>query len=78
MRSFIRYSFPDPSTQPTSAYCNQNSDNIKIFECLLIYALGVPNKIFDVNFSYSYQNLNGFTTALINPLTSSIQTRLLT
>ncbi len=55
-KSFIKYEFQDPSTQPSSAYCSQRATNLKQFECLMIYASGVPNKIFSIKFSYNNNN----------------------
>lgn len=55
MKSFMKYKFNDPGTDPSSAYCMQRAVNLKVYECLIIYASGVPNKKFSVNFSYNYQ-----------------------
>ena len=75
MKSFMQYAFPDPTTTPNSAYCMQTLGDLRKFECLLIYSYGVPNRQFDVNFSYNYRGDTGFLVAKIDPLASSIQTR---
>jgi hypothetical protein len=67
MQSFIQASFPS-GAKPT-VYCSQkNSPNLDIFDCLLIYPSGVPNKPFVINFGYNYQGKSGSTSVSINPL----------
>lgn len=39
-----------------SVYCNQETNNLSLFDCLLIYPSGVPNSPFSVNFYYNYNN----------------------
>lgn len=74
-RNFIKYTFPDRTTEPTSVYCIQNNGNRSRFECLLVYASGLPNKVFPVNFSYSYQGDAGSLVVNVDPLRSAIRTR---
>lgn len=52
MKGFIKYRFMSPDTEPTSAYCLQSPSSLLEFKCLIIYASGVPNKEFEVEFSF--------------------------
>jgi hypothetical protein len=52
MKSFLQYKFILPGTEPTSAYCLQQVGNLRLFQCLLIYASGVPNFPYEVELSY--------------------------
>ncbi len=45
------------------------------FECLFVYASGVPNKVYSANFSYNHRNTSGSLRVPYNPLTSIISTR---
>lgn len=74
-KNFIKYSFADRSTEPTSAYCIQSATALDRWECLMLYASGVPNKAFTVNFSYNYGGDTGFINVPINPLTNPFRTR---
>lgn len=74
-RSFIKYSFPDPATSPSSVFCVQSNSDTKVFQCLCIYASGVPNRAFDANFEYNFQGKTGFYRANIDPLSSPLSTR---
>ena len=75
MSSFMKYQFPNPSTIPSSVFCSQSLGNQRNFECLLLYASGLPNGRYDVNFSYNFQGESGFLTVAVNPSASSFQTR---
>lgn len=75
MKSFMKYTFPDPSTIPNSVFCSQKVNNLKTFECLLVYASGIPNRSYTVNFSFDYKGDTGFLAANINPLNNTFQTR---
>ena len=74
-RNLMKYSFADPTTEPTSVYCTQSATNFSRFECLLVYASGLPNKIYDVRFSYSHQGDSGFLVVKVDPLQSTFRTR---
>lgn len=74
-RNFIKYNFPDRATEPTSAYCIQNSNLLDRFECLLVYASGLPNRVYKVNFSYNHQGNSGNLEVTVDPLTSRLRTR---
>ena len=56
----MKYSFPNPATEPNSVFCVQESYDIKLFRCMAVYSSGVPNTNFDINFSYNYQGKQGF------------------
>ena len=75
MKSFMKYDFPNPATQPNSAYCLQKVADLKTFECLLVYASGVPNLKFDIEFSFNYKGDSGFLKAEVDPLASAFNTR---
>ena len=65
-QNFIKSSFPS-GPKPT-VYCSQReSPNLDTFECLLIYPSGVPNAIFDVNFSYNKNGVQGSATVKVDP-----------
>ena len=74
-KNFIKYTFPDRTTEPTSVYCIQNSNLKDRFECLLVYASGIPNKMYTVNFNYNYQGDVGNLAVNVNPLLSTFKTR---
>ena len=75
MRSFMKYSFEDDSTIPTSAYCLQRVADLKTFECLLIYASGVPNKLFKARFYYNHDGDVGSKVVTVDPLSSTFSSR---
>ena len=52
MTSFMQYSIPD-GYKPVSGYCRQRPGDLKIFDCLFNYPLGVPRTSFTMQFSYS-------------------------
>lgn len=74
-KNFIKYEFPDPSTRPASIYCLQNATQKNLFECLLVYASGVPNKKYDIVLKYDYNEDHGRITIKLDPLASRIRTR---
>ena len=53
MMSFMKFHIEDRSALPDMASCNQEA-NPSDFRCLLIYNSGLPNKGFDVDFSYDH------------------------
>jgi cysteine-rich repeat protein len=70
MQSFLQATFPS-GPKPT-VYCSQrNSPNLNLFDCLLIYPSGVPNKKFVVNFAYNYQGKSGSASINVDPLAAS-------
>jgi hypothetical protein len=67
MENFIKSKFIDSIT-PT-VYCSQRtSPETNLFDCLLIYPSGVPNKKYYVDFSYDFQSKNGYLRVLVDPL----------
>ena len=65
-QNFIKASFPS-GPKPT-VYCSQRgSPNLDTFDCLLIYPSGVPNAIFNVDFSFSKNGVNGKATVQVDP-----------
>ena len=70
MQNFIQSNFAS-GPKPT-VYCSQRtSPNLNLFDCLLIYPSGVPNKSFSVGFSYNYQGKSGKVDVNVNPLSAS-------
>ena len=70
MQGFLQATFPS-GPKPT-VYCSQrNSPNLNLFDCLLIYPSGVPNKKFAVNFGYNYQGKSGSASINVDPLAAS-------
>jgi cysteine-rich repeat protein len=69
-QNFMQSSFPS-GPKPT-VYCSQRTNpELDTFDCLLIYNSGVPNAIFDVNFSYSKNGISGATTVTVDPFAVS-------
>jgi hypothetical protein len=65
-QNFIQASFP--SGPKPIVYCSQEeSPNLDTFGCLMIYASGVPNAVFDINFSFSRDGVIGRTTVKVDP-----------
>jgi hypothetical protein len=63
----MKTNFTDSIT-PT-VYCSQRaSPDLSLFDCLLIYPSGVPNKKFNVDFSYDYQGSSGYLRVPVDPL----------
>jgi len=74
MQSFLKAKFVS-APRPT-VYCAQrNAPNLDIFDCLLIYPSGVPNKKFNVDFEYNYQGKIGRRTVTVDPLTDPTKAR---
>jgi len=75
MGTFIKTSFPDSTTIPT-VYCSQREDpDLDLFDCLAIYSSGIPNKKFNIIFSFDYNGDKGNIQVEVDPLKSSIPTR---
>lgn len=68
MRSLIKFNFLDPKTKPDSLYCLQQLDSPKDYRCLLVYNFGIPQKKFDVDFSYNRNGYSGYLRVHMNPL----------
>jgi hypothetical protein len=70
MQSFLKATF---TSQPRpTVYCAQrNTPNLDTFDCLLIYPSGVPNRKFNVDFSFNYQGRTGKRTVTVDPLTAN-------
>lgn len=70
MQGFLQATFPS-GPKPT-VYCSQrNSPNLDLFDCLLIYPSGVPNRKFVVNFAYNYQGKSGSASINVDPLAAN-------
>ena len=53
---------------PPTVYCSQRSHpELNMFDCLLIYPSGVPNSLFDIDFSFNYQGQRGSTVVKVDP-----------
>lgn len=69
-QNFIKASFPS-GAKPT-VYCSQRpSPNLDTFDCLLIYASGVPLGLFNVDFSYNKDGISGQVTVQVDPFAVS-------
>ena len=65
-QNFIKTDFG--SGRKPTVYCSQRrSPHLNLFDCLLIYPSGVPNEIFNVNFSFRKDGVSGKTTVEVNP-----------
>ena len=63
---FIKTSFKN--VQAPTVYCSQRANpELDTFDCLMIYASGVPNQLFSIDFSFNYQGQTGSTTVDIDP-----------
>jgi hypothetical protein len=75
MQSFMKTSFPDSTSIPT-VYCSQREQpDEDLWDCLAIYSSGIPNKKFNVVFSFDYQGDKGKINILVDPLKSALPTR---
>lgn len=75
MQSFMKTSFPDSTSIPT-VYCSQRDQpDEDLWDCLAIYSSGIPNKKFNVVFSFDYQGDKGKINILVDPLKSALPTR---
>ena len=70
MKSFIQAEFPK-SKRPNMYCIQQGYPYLNVFDCLLIYASGIPNTIFSINFSYNYQGHAAKLTISVNPHTTT-------
>jgi hypothetical protein len=69
-QNFIQSTFPS-GPKPT-VYCSQRtSPELDTFDCLLIYNSGVPNTIFDVNFSFNKDGTTGSVKVTVDPFAVS-------
>jgi hypothetical protein len=51
--NFMKTSFPDSIVVPT--YCSQREDpDLDLYDCLVNYSSGVPNKKFKIVFSFDF------------------------
>jgi len=79
------YDFPDQTTMqnfmkakfigcnPPTLFCSQKTVPAKnLFDCLLIFPSGVPNKQFSIDFSYSYNGNSGLTTVAVDPIQAQL------
>ena len=65
-QNFIKANFP-AGPKPT-VYCSQRpSPNLDTFDCLLIYPSGVPNNVFDVDFSFNRDGIIGNAKVKVDP-----------
>ena len=75
MRRFMQYEFVTAGTEPTSAYCVQNAQDQKMFQCLMIYPSGVPNREFMINFSFDRNGIRGSLPVKVDPLANPFASR---
>lgn len=78
MRKFIQFKFYDESVLPGQVFCLQEPSAPTDYRCLFVYNSGIPNKKFDVDFSFNYQGDTGFLKVNIDPTKNAINTRALT
>jgi hypothetical protein len=74
-KNFLKYRFASKTEEPTSAYCVQSATAFDRWECLMIYASGLPNYKYNVNFSYNSNGDSGFHNLPINPLNNTFKSR---
>lgn len=70
MKSFMKAKFtgcPSPTV-----FCAQQASKRNLFDCLLLFPSGVPNKSFTADFSYSYQSKSGSCSLSVDPLKAQI------
>jgi hypothetical protein len=48
-KNFIKIAFADAATTATTYYCSKDNSNVKQYNCLLLYATGVPKIAFNIN-----------------------------
>lgn len=70
----MQYNFP-ANTNPSSGYCKQRPDDLKVFECLYNYAGAIPSDSFVVTYTYSKDGYNGYAEATIDMKKSSFASR---
>ena len=52
MQNFIKVSYLNTTVRP-STYCQQREDpELDLFDCLLLFSSGIPNRAFQAEFSY--------------------------
>ncbi len=71
----MKISFPNSAVVPT-VYCTQRDAPEKdIFDCYVLYNSGVPNKKFNIEFSYNFQGDSGFISVPVDTTTAPFATR---
>ncbi len=70
MRTFMKSRFT--GCPPPTVFCAQQANKKNLFDCLLLFPSGIPNKSFTVHFSYNYQSKSGNCSVLVDPLKSQI------
>ena len=59
MENFMKTSFPDSTVIPT-VYCSQREEpDLDLFDCLAIYSSGIPNRKFNMVFSFDFKGDTG-------------------
>lgn len=71
MKNFIRAKFI--GCPPPTVFCSQQAASKNLFDCLLLFPSGIPNKSFTANFSYNYQSKSGGCSVPIDPLKAQIE-----
>lgn len=70
MENFIRASY-STVVQPSTFCLQRDFPDLDLFDCLLIYSTGIPNKAFKAEFTYSTENSTVKLAVDINPLMAS-------
>ena len=74
MRNFIRPEFSS-GNEPTSAFCNQRSGMLEMFDCVFLYPSGVPLNPFTIELTYSKENKNGYISIPVDTSQSMFASR---
>lgn len=74
MTSFIRYQIP-AGFEPSSGYCRQRPTDLKLFDCLFNYPTGVKTTLYNIQFSYSKDGVNGYLSVPIDYTRSQTMAR---
>ena len=74
MKQLFKYEFSN-NALPTSAYCMQKPAKKELYDCIFLYASGVPNFKFNIDLSYSKDGLDGYLQVPIDTSQSMYSTR---
>lgn len=66
MQTFLKTSFT--GIPPPSVFFSRKASDKQLFDCLLIFPSGVPNSLFQADFSYNYQGSTGKTQVAVDLL----------
>lgn len=64
----------DQEFQPASGYCRQRANSLRIFDCLFNYNK-MPERDFEIDFSYDKDGKTGALTVPIKPSKSQTKSR---